>query len=528
MPTARDARTASFVLSTLASILAYIPDFDAKLAFWGLGAGSRIFGGSKMSTALNTAASIESGRATLYQEEAGMASRTATYERRADDWLFQANAATRELMQQGRQLIASIVAEQAARHEYENVCAQIEDSQDADEFLRSKFTSRDLHHWMQGELSRLHRLFFDFAVYTARKAETAVKHELMRPELDANTFIRGDYWDGGRKGLLAGENLHFDLKRLEVAYLEHNKYEDILTKQVSIRRLDPLALLTLQATGSCEVTIPEWLFDLDRPGHYMRRIRSARVTVPAVVGPYAGIAPTLTLLRSSIRLVPGGANYARTGGAEDARFKDLNGAIEVTMNAAPSADADAEPPSARDQFLPYEGHGVESAWRIDLPAKYRQFEYSSISDIVLQIRYTARSGGVPMVNAAVGHLDAIVANAARSGMAILVSVPDEFPAEWSRFVAGNADLQIDLSRDFFPYLAVGRVITLQSIQAYAVERGPNALPAGTALAAGLAALAADLNDPSKHKMTVTLPADAALPRVADRRVFVIVRFAITP
>jgi receptor-binding and translocation channel-forming TcA subunit of Tc toxin len=88
---------------------------------------------------------------------------------------------------------------------------------------------------------------------------TAVKHELMRPELDANTFIRGDYWDSGRKGLLAGENLHFDLKRLEVAYLEHNKCEDILTKQVSIRRLDPLALLTLQATGSCEVTIPEWL-----------------------------------------------------------------------------------------------------------------------------------------------------------------------------------------------------------------------------------------------------------------------------
>src|SRR5262249_37751697 len=150
---------------------------------------------------------------------------------------------------------------------------------------------------------------------------------------DANNFVRGDYWDAGRKGLLAGENLLLDLKRLEVAYLEHNKYEDVLTKSVSIRRLDPLALLTLQATGSCEeVNIPEWLFDLDRPGHYMRRIRSVRPILPAVVGPYAGAALTLTLLRSSIRMTPGGAQYARTG-AEDGRFKDLNGAIEMTMNA---------------------------------------------------------------------------------------------------------------------------------------------------------------------------------------------------
>src|SRR5262249_36044808 len=123
LPSANDSRTASFVMSTLASVLTYIPDFDAKLAFWGLGAGSRIFGGQKMSDALNTAAQIAMGNASLLQESAGMAGRTASYERRVDEWTFQANQAARELMQQGRQLIASLIAERAARREYENVSA---------------------------------------------------------------------------------------------------------------------------------------------------------------------------------------------------------------------------------------------------------------------------------------------------------------------------------------------------------------------------------------------------------------------
>ncbi len=527
LPQARDARTASFVMSTLASILTFIPEFDAKLAFWGLGAGSRIFGGSKMSTALNTVAGILTGTAALLSEQAGMASRTASYERRADDWLFQANVTARELMQQGRQLIASIVAEQAARHEYENVSAQIEDSEEIQTFLQTRFTGRDLQHWMQGELSRLHRAYFDFAIYTARKAESAVKYELMRPELDAGSFVRGDYWEGGRKGLLAAENLLLDVKRLELAYLEHNKYEDVLMKPVSIRRLDPLALLTLQATGSCEVNIPEWLFDLDRPGHYMRRIRSVRPILPAVVGPYAGTALTLTLLRSSIRVSPGGASYARTG-SEDTRFKDLNGAVEMTMNTTGADGPDAEPPSLRDQLLPYEGHGVDSAWRIELPAAYRQFDYASIADVVLQVRYTARPGGATLAGNATAFLDALVRNATRVPMAILISVPDEFPVEWDRFVTGNANLQFDLSRDHFPYLTVGRTITVQSIQAYAVERGPNALRAGTALAAGLAAITTGLNDPARQSAAISLPPDAALTRTANRRVFAIVKYTLTP
>jgi hypothetical protein len=525
LPEANDLRRASFVLSTLASVLVYIPDFDAKLAFWGMGAGSRIFGGQKMSDALNTAAQIISGTASLKQDEAGIASRTASYERRADDWMFQANQAARELMLLGRQLIASLIAEQAARREYENVSAQIEDSSEVSEFLKTKFTGRDLHHWMQGELSRLHRAYFDFAVYTARKAESAIKNEVMRPELDSNAYIGADYWNSGRRGLLAGEALHLDLKRLELAYLEANKYEDPLTKHVSLRRLDPVALFTLQATGKCDFRVPEWLFDLDRPGHYMRRIRRVSVVIPAVVGPNSNLAVRVTLLGSSLRRSPGGAAYSRQG-SEDPRFLDFTSAVEVTL---PGMAADAfEAPSTRDQLLPFEGYGaVDSDWRIELPRSLRQFDYTTISDVELQIQYTARSGGDSMVTAATAAANAIVTSATASPCSVVIAVADEFPAQWRSFALGNADLQFELSRDFLPYFTKGRNITVQSIQAYAVDVGNLQVKLGAAVGvAALTQVSADLNDNNKRKATLSLPADAALTRNVSARPFVVVKFSV--
>ena len=39
-----------------------------------------------------------------------------------------------------------------------------------------------------------------------------MKWELMRPELDATTYIKPNYFDSGHQGLLAGEALYLDIK----------------------------------------------------------------------------------------------------------------------------------------------------------------------------------------------------------------------------------------------------------------------------------------------------------------------------
>ena len=54
----------------------------------------------------------------------------------------------------------------------------------------------------------------------AKRAEKAFHYELGG---DDTGYIQFGYWDSLKKGLLAGEKLHYDLKRLETAYLEQNR-----------------------------------------------------------------------------------------------------------------------------------------------------------------------------------------------------------------------------------------------------------------------------------------------------------------
>jgi len=75
------------------------------------------------------------------QSQAGIASRTAGYQRRADDWRLQANLAAHELVAIGEQVLASLIAEQIAYHDYTTTKAQVKQAQDIQAFLQSKFTS---------------------------------------------------------------------------------------------------------------------------------------------------------------------------------------------------------------------------------------------------------------------------------------------------------------------------------------------------------------------------------------------------
>lgn len=62
-----------------------------------------------------------------------------------------------------------------------------------------------------------------------------------------------------------------------------------------------------------------------------------------------------------------------------------------------------------ERFLPVENSGTVSEWQLELPASLRegdrcQFDYNTISDVILQLRYTAREGGGLLRNDAVGDL----------------------------------------------------------------------------------------------------------------------------
>src|SRR5262249_28837919 len=214
---------------------------------------------------------------------------------------------------------------------------------------------------MKREVKALYSRAFQLAFEVAKKAERALQNELGEPTL---TYIQYKYLDG-TEGLLAGEKLLFDIKTMEMAYHDLNQREYELTKHVSLRQVDPLALVQLRATGTCTFTMPEEMFDMDGPGHYFRRARSVAVTIPCMVGPYTSVSCTLSLQKSSIRTSadPGKA-YARQG-SDDPRFNDFYGTLQSIVTSSAQADGGLfEPNTKPEGYSPFEGTGVAgSQWQ---------------------------------------------------------------------------------------------------------------------------------------------------------------------
>jgi hypothetical protein len=307
---------------------------------------------------------------------------------------------------------------------------------------------------MQGELSKIYYDTYKFAFDVAKRAEQTMKYELMRKEFDDTTYIKFGYWDSGRKGLLAGEALSLDLKRLEMAWHDQNRREYEMTKHVSLHRLDPMALLKLKATGSCEVSVPEWLFDLDSPGQFMRRIKTVSLSIPCVVGPYTGIHCKLSLLRSSIRTSSVMGDYPRAEEGDDIRFRDFTGAIQSIVTSSGQSDNGLFELNLRDErFLPFEGAGAISTWRLEIPNDVPQFDFESISDVVLHIRYTCREAGHLRAGAATHVKEDILQTA--GNLVQLFTLNYDFSTAWHQFAAAATDsvrkLQLSLTKDRFPY-----------------------------------------------------------------------------
>lgn len=352
---------------------------------------------------------------------------------------------------------------------------QIENAKVIDEFLQNKYTNQELYTWIKGQISVLFFQSYQLAYDLAKRAERTYRFEL---GLTDSNFIKFGYWDNLRQGLLSGDKLYHDLKRLELSYLEQHKREYELTKPISLLQLNPLALIALKATGQCEVDLPEWLFDLDYPGHYMRRIKNVSITIPCVAGPYTRVSCTLTLLSSEIRIKNVSREpYSRSLEGDDDRFLLNFAAMQSIATSTAQNDSGLFELNFRDErYLPFEGAGVISRWRIEIPNpdKFPQFDYSTISDVVLQLRYTAREGGEGLKKMAVGAIQETW-NPSSEGvdhlLTRLFSAKHEFSDQWHLFlhpqktdVSHKLDLAITPNR--FPFPFRGKTITISKIEVF--------------------------------------------------------------
>jgi hypothetical protein len=344
-----------------AAIAHLLPTLDFGTAGWASSPLVKLgSGGLNVGSALQATAGVMRALASIENHKATRASIKGGYDRRFDDWNFQSESASKELKQIDKQILAAEIRKAIAEKDLENHDIQTENAEEVNTFMKDKFTDQELYNWMVSQISTIYFQSYQMAYDIAKRAEKAFQHEL--GDYDA-TFIKFGYWDSLKKGLLSGEKLHYDLKRMETGYLEKNKREYEITKHISLAMLDPVDLIKLKETGECFVNIPEAIFDLDYPGHYMRRIKSVSLTIPCVTGPYTSLNCTLTLLKNSVRIDSSATGeYARDENGDDPRFRDNIGAIQSIATSHGQNDSGMFELNFRDErYLPFEGAGAISS-----------------------------------------------------------------------------------------------------------------------------------------------------------------------
>ncbi len=450
---------------TIASIMGATPDASVGGSVNAPGPGGSMnwggsFGGHNLAAIFSAVARVITSEAKGLEYSANRMSIVAGQFRREEDWNLQLRLADLEIKQLEKQIAAAEIRKSIAEKEISNHELQIENAKQIHEWMHLKFTNQELYEWMHGQLKGIYYQSYNVAYDMAKRAERCYRYEL--GITDARPVIEYGNWDNQREGLLAAERLQAQLERLDATYLEKDRRTLELTKHISLALLDPVALLAFREAGVCQFSLPEVLFDLDLPGHYMRRIKSVSLSIPAVTGPYTNISATLTMQSSWIR---------RQAGAGELEME--TGVNEAIVTSSARNDAGVFQLNQQDpRYLPFERRGAISDWKLELTETYPSFDRRTISDVILHLEYTALDGGelfrgqrrdeVRMA------LNELTRHVGPKGLSQWFDVRRVFPDVWHQFlnaqpIEGKRSLTLSLTPEHLPYMFRGANPTVDHV-----------------------------------------------------------------
>lgn len=378
-----------------------------------------------------------------HSTEAEMAGAQAEYQLRQAELMRQGELLLKEKERVQKQigevqLKLEINQAELRRHEL-----AVEQARKVADHLRDKFTNEELYGWMLGQVSGSHFQAYKLAFDMAKLAERALQFE----RGDAQTrWIAFSHWDSFRRGLLAGERLLVDLRRMEAAQLEDERRSLEVTRQVSLQADLPLAFEELLATGRCRIEIGEALLDGDFPGHYFRRIKTVSLAMVGPIGPQANVNCTLTLLASRVRISANASGaYGAAQDGDDPRFLVDPLPVQAISTSRPNGDPGMfQLRFDDDRYLPFEGAGAISTWRIELHQADNAVDLSELADLILSISYTAKSGGGALEAAARAEREAGLARGAAAPRYRL-SLRRDLPEAWRQLQSAAAGQGLDLT-----------------------------------------------------------------------------------
>jgi hypothetical protein len=453
---AKDLNTAVSVIQAISSELHAFPTINGHASPFGVGVAA-CWGPSYIAEVMNGVCQVMKIGADSLSYQSTNAGRKNSHLRTRQDRVHTANTQGYEIKNIDRQILTQQVRISMCDQDIKNQQQQIDNTQEVMDFLTNKYTNFELYSFMEGRVRTLYYQTYQMAYAWARKAEMSFRFE--RGLKDTN-FIQPGYWEPGHDGLLCGEALFMSLKNMEAAYHDYRGYDFEVSKFVSLRQINPLALMELRESGTCEFAVPEILYDMDFPGQYLRKIKSVALTIPCVVGPYSTVNCTLRLIAHKYRsdsTAKDKKDYLEKtdDGNQDPRFDTVN--IPISSVAVSSGNNDSgvfELNFKDERFMPFEGAGAASQWRLQLPSNFRQFDYSSITDAILHIRYTSRDGGDKLRDIAAGAVDDYIRTvsdiSSQEGLFTIFDARSDFAMEWQVFTHPSSS-------------ATQRVLTLKGV-----------------------------------------------------------------
>ncbi len=174
----------------------------------------------------------------------------------------------------------------------------------------------------------------------------------------------------------------------------------------------------------------------------MHRIKSVSMVNPAVIGPYSGVSAMLTLLSHKYRVRRNDANANNYLASQSVRSEEFRfDQLPSTSIAISSGNSDAGVFefnfSGSTYIHAFELAGSISKWRLELPTAIPKFDYESINDVLLHVRYTAYNGGAMLKAAANGAVLQAANTMEKKGQGFWViwDLKNDFSDEWYGFTA---------------------------------------------------------------------------------------------
>ncbi|CAC9592489.1 hypothetical protein [uncultured Gammaproteobacteria bacterium] len=424
---------ASSVASVAASIAYGVPQNGSPFAL--------TYGGVQLGGTVSAIATGLQGISNYASYRSQRLLTNGSYDRRKQEWVFSSTQAKDQAEEIQSQISASEVRIKTAQQDLINHTTQIQQNKAIADYLQHKFTNEALYQWLSGRIAALYHQQYQLALETAVLAQKAYQFELNNEQ----EFINIIYWDSAHRGLLAGESLLSSLTSMEQSYktyLSNRKLE--IEKTISLSAFAPQALINFKNKGDCTFVLTERSFDYDFPGHYQRQIKSISISIPAIIGPYQNIHAILSQLHNSV-VLDADINAVKYLLGQPTKSKpmpksirqDWRGNQKIAISRGIEDSGLFQLDFKDELYLPFENTGAVSTWSLSMPPKNNKIDYSSISDVIINIRYTAMDGGRNFAN----EVNDALANSADYPTALYYNLVQSFSSNWQAFMQDHSDVK---------------------------------------------------------------------------------------